>query len=369
MYKKKCNKYTIFLLSLIIFASLTIIIIGIYIKQKNNKKNLIVGYIYRYSWATVRNYFISLVKAGFKNVDVVMFVSKVSQDTIEKIKSYGVIIYPMPDNPYLSKNCQRWEIYANFLKENKDKYKIVLHTDVRDTIFQKDVFQFYNSYKSFFGVSEEDVLLNETINKHWMLTIINKSLFNNYFASRAVICAGLVIGTPDKFIEYNNSFIKMAKGKYFGDQRYINYLIYYEKLFNDSIIIKNNSNTHLMNIAMTKRDRITLDENDNILNYNGEIASVVHQYDRHRDIVKKMNRKYNDINFNYTAFKEEQLKKEILERNETIKFGFIIFIVFIITVISTKYIIKELRNYFLKKNNKLIKVKIKHNLKKKNSKK
>ena len=106
----------------------------------------------------------------------------------------------MSDRPDLSNNCLRWELYANFLKENKDKYNMVLHTDVRDTIFQKDVFQFYNSKNPFFGVSEEDITLDEKINKNWILTLCNESEYNNYFANRKVLCVGLVIGAPDKFI-------------------------------------------------------------------------------------------------------------------------------------------------------------------------
>ena len=102
-----------------------------------------------------------------------MFIEDVPQDTIEILKSIGVILYPMSDRPDLSNNCLRWELYANFLKENKDKYNMVLHTDVRDTIFQKDVFQFYNSKKPFFGVSEADITLDEEINKNWILTLCN----------------------------------------------------------------------------------------------------------------------------------------------------------------------------------------------------
>ena len=172
---------------------------------------------------------------------------------------------------------------------------MVLHTDVRDTIFQKDVFQYYNNDKPFFVVSEEDAFLNKTLHKNWMLTICNESIFNNYFANRKVICSGLIIGTPDKFIEFNNSFIKMAYEKNYGDQRYLNYLIYHDKIFNDCIIIQNNSNSHIMNLANTKRDKIILDKNENILNFNGEIASVIHQYDRFPDIVEKMDKKYKDI--------------------------------------------------------------------------
>ena len=358
----KKNVY-IFVLVSIIICILVIIFIGVIYKLKKVKKNLIIGYIYKYPWLRVKNYFISLIKVGFKNVDVVMFIKDVPQNTIEILKSIGVILYPMPDSQYLSNNCLRWEVYANFLKENKDKYNMVLHTDVSDTIFQKDVFQFYNSKNPFFGVSEEDITLDEKINKNWILTLCNESEYNNYFANRKVLCAGLVIGTPDKFIEYNNSIMKMAHGKSNGDQRFLNYLVYHDNLFNDCIIIKNNSNSHLMHIGETKRKRIILDNNDNILNYNGEIASVFHQYNRHKDIVEKMNQKFNDEDLNKTIYKKSQQDKNILSKKEIIKFCFIFLIIFIIIFMIIIYIIRKLKNYILKQKNKLRRVKIVYNIK------
>ena len=174
MYKKiNVNIYFLIFLISIIICILVIIFIGVNYNPKNVKKNLIIGYIYKLPWHKVKNYFICLNKVGFKNVDIVMFIKDVPQNTIEILKSIGVILYSMPDSQYLSNNCLRWEVYANFLKENKDKYNMVLHTDVRDTIFQQDVFQFYNSKKSFFGVSEEDITLEVGVNKRWMLTLCN----------------------------------------------------------------------------------------------------------------------------------------------------------------------------------------------------
>ena len=88
-----------------------------------------------------------------------------------------------------------------------------------------------------------------------------------------------------------------------------------------------------MNIASAKRRKITLDKNYNILNYNGEIASVVHQYNWHKDILTKINKKFDDANFNYTAYKERQLEKYLLSKNERIKFGLIISILLIINIV------------------------------------
>ena len=85
------------------------------------------------------------------------------------------------------------------------------------------------------------------------------------------------------------------------DQGVLNYLIYYKKIFNDSLIIKDNHD-FLMTIGSTPRNKIILDKEYNILNFNGKIASVVHQYDRKKDIAKNLNTKFNDINFNHSSF-------------------------------------------------------------------
>ena len=47
-----------------------------------------------------------------------------------------------------------------------------------------------------------------------------------------------------------------------------------------------------MTIGLTESKKIILDEEDNILNFKGEIASVIHQYDRNADIMLKVMNKY-----------------------------------------------------------------------------
>ena len=159
----------------------------------NNKKNVILGYIYNYSWETIRNYFISLLKAEIKNTDIVIFVKNIPEETLNRIKSFGVITYPIPDDSPYPPNTQRHILYRKFLIENKDKYNMALHSDVTDTIFQKDVFEVYEGNKSFLAVSLEDLFLTDHVNKKWLLEICNETIFNNYFSDKHVICAGLIL--------------------------------------------------------------------------------------------------------------------------------------------------------------------------------
>ena len=48
-----------------------------------------------------------------------------------------------------------------------------------------------------------------------------------------------------------------------------------------------------MTIGIANRAFINLDKNNNIINGKGEIAAYVHQYDRHQDLTKIANDKYN----------------------------------------------------------------------------
>ncbi len=47
-----------------------------------------------------------------------------------------------------------------------------------------------------------------------------------------------------------------------------------------------------MTIGKTRRENIHLDSENNILNFRGEIASVVHQYDRKHDIASTVINKF-----------------------------------------------------------------------------
>ena len=116
-----------------------------------DKKNVIIGIIKDYSWDTIKLFFISFVTAQFKNTDLVMFISNVPEESMNKIKLCGTIIKDLPTTKsgLMELSILRWKIYSDFLKENKDKYNLVFAVDVRDLLFQSDIFDFYQNYKSF----------------------------------------------------------------------------------------------------------------------------------------------------------------------------------------------------------------------------
>ena len=260
--------------------------------NSEKKKNAILGIIQGYSIDNIFPFFKSLIKADFLNSDIVIFVRNVSKIIIKYLDSIGVIVYEIP-NKY--KNIKiinlRWKLYINFLKRNIHKYKLILHCDIRDTFFQKDIFKYYENHEPFLGVSIEDGTLNEDLNKKWIIDFVGDKIYNMIKKER-IICIGSIWGTIDKFLDFSIYFWnKLKKNPTSIEQGIANYIFYYEKMFNDCLI-KSDNYGPIMTIGLTKNEKIIMDSNDNILNFKGEIAAVIHQYDRKEAIVMRIKKKY-----------------------------------------------------------------------------
>ena len=140
------------------------VIIQNYTKSNSLKKNVILGIISKYTWKRVAPFFKSLLKAKLKNCDIVMFVRDVSKLLINNLKNIGVNVHIIPEKykNISTINC-RWKMYIDFLKNKKNVYNLVFSADTRDTIFQKDVFNYYQNHSSFLGIAIEDGTLNSPI--------------------------------------------------------------------------------------------------------------------------------------------------------------------------------------------------------------
>ena len=292
---------------------------------RKNPKNIIVGIISRYHWKTVLPFFKSIIESNFNNCDVVMFVRDVSNHLIEKLHKIGVIVYRIPEKyNNISTINIRWKLYADFLSENKE-YELVFSADVRDTIFQKNIFDYYKNNTKFLGVAIEDGLLTEELNKKWVISVCGTKIYETIMNER-IICVGSIWGTYHEFLEFSNLFYqKLLAYPNSVEQGIANYLFYHEKIFGN-YIIKSDNYGPVMTIGLTNRENIHLDFKDNILNFNGKIAAVIHQYDRKDDIVEIIKKKYCPELLQSFISSDENSKKmneKNIRINETIEFNLI----------------------------------------------
>ena len=263
-------------------------------KLSQSKKNLILGAVANYRWEIVQPFFKSFEAVGFENCDCVIFVAKIPESTINKIQSCGVIVKYFPkEYENMIANKIRYKMYLDFLNENKDKYNLVLHVDTRDSIFQQDFFQYYDSKKSFLGIALEEGLMNERYNKEWFIYAFGEDLYKKVENER-IICSGTIWGTVDIFLQLTaQMWEKVKSGCYnlkWHDQTMFNYIIYVEKMFDDCLIKNENKDGNILTLALGRN--ISLDSEGNILNKKGEIAALVHQYDRLKYIRQKVRKKF-----------------------------------------------------------------------------
>ena len=287
-----------FILIYIIIIKAKVICLNLNRKKISNlKKNLIIGAVTNYKWKVIAPFIKSYAMSNIENCDCILFVYNMSQSTINKIKSFGVIVYNIPEI-YRNKKIinLRWKIYNDFLITNLGKYNLVLSADVRDVFFQSDPFEYYNGNKSFLGVAIEDGILAHGLNKKWLIHAYGEKLHKTIKHQR-IICVGTIWGTVDKFMLFSDEMWKRLDSERslrlnIIEQAVGNYIIYHDKLFKDCLIKSENKDGPIMTIKLTKDEQIHFDLNDNVLNRNGKIAAIVHQYDRKKNIVRKVLNKY-----------------------------------------------------------------------------
>lgn len=291
--------YIVFLCLLYFLLIFTIIRLFHKSKKPNNpqKKNLILGAVANYTWETIEPFFISMMKANFESCDYVMFISGLSNLTIEMIHSLGVKTYEIPENyNYKIIHNYRFKLFEEYLNNNIDKYNMVLCLDVRDSIFQKDLFKTYkNNKKPFIGIAIEDGFLWDACNRNWL---VHQFGYNVYQAVKdeRIVCSGTIWGTAVLFLEFIRKLWEVMNSELcnitFLDQSSTNYIVYYKKIFNDSIIKSDNNCGPVMTIGISDETKFQYDSEENLLTYNGEVAAVIHQYNRKSKITEISKRKF-----------------------------------------------------------------------------
>lgn len=260
-------------------------------------RNLLIGAITNYNWDNVAQFFNSYVQAGFENCDCVMFTGNMTEETNERIRQCGVDVRPIPDELMKKSIINiRWRIFSDFLKENEGKYDLVLTADIRDVIFQRDLFKLCDKDKPFLGIALEDGNLDTEINKGWLVNAYGEEI-QQAIKNNPIICVGTVWGTAEEFRKYSEVMAERLLSEWSErvhpiEQAVGNYIIYYEKLFDGVVMPSTNYDGYVMTAGFIPPSEVKMDSSGNILNDKGEIAAVVHQYDRQFCLVRPMLMKY-----------------------------------------------------------------------------
>ena len=254
--------------------------------------NLVMGVAVGYTVEQLEPFVISLRK-HYKD-DVVLFVNMDDESVVSFLEQNDVMSVPMP--PTIREHVQicnqRHDIYKEFLLKNFKDTDRILICDVRDIVFQDDPFKHEKKAELEFFCESELIKNDECNGPWWMGGTYGQDVLNE-LGDHLIVCAGTTIGTRDGMLTYLDELIKeinrmveirgheLQKTRPVVDQVCHNYLIYTRK-FNDYILY----NTGYGPVATMSFEKDYEFDNDILLNKNGSIPAVVHQWDRtkHKDV-------------------------------------------------------------------------------------
>ena len=278
------------------------------------KKNLVMGAATHYDWNALEP-FVTSFKRNCPSAELVLFVDDISNFTRNRLLGAGVLLVDIPTayRNGLIVNF-RFKIYNDFLEAYGNKYEQVLITDTRDVIFQGDVFAPFKNYSSYLGYTTERQLIGDdkVYNYRWIESCFGKAEAEK-LADKKAICAGTVIGTVNEmklFCHKMWEIVNKTPNNNF-DQGTMNYLVYNNLLPIENLIEIDTFTGEIFTNGVIKENKI---RDDKILRGDGGVPAVVHQYDRHGDLVQLADNIYRDRNFQAADFADvrsnlEQVKQ------------------------------------------------------------
>jgi hypothetical protein len=267
-------------------------------------KNLIIGTIKNYNIHDLKPFVLTLKKTGYAG-DTVFFYSNVKEKTLQWLHELGIQTVEFGDKyPYLGEEYQdntgvlpatcdrnihvfsmRYIPYYLWLIKNKNKYQNIFFADTRDIIFQKDPFDFeMNNNIFYFCESENWPIKKSDFNAEEIRLAFGEDALNK-IGDNLISNVGTVIGPSEKIfthIEKMVGYIMAGDGSILMDQGTHNYIVW-NNMIPETKVCKNGEGPVL---TVGYDLKIHHDKNGNIIDKNGLVPNLVHQYDRHYWVAK-----------------------------------------------------------------------------------
>ena len=301
-------------------------------------KNLVIGLIKNYEFEQIRPFVASLRATGYEG-DICLLHSDVDQESLSALRQYDVQlvafrmgkanliikrvhycrilnslfnspfsrIYPLT-NVYahlvdwwsrrqsdqmaakcrlaaktFNVYCVRYPLYYLYLTQHRGEYAKVMLADVRDVLFQRDPFDFESpSDLNTFLEDGRQPIKDCLFNARWLKTGFGPEALRA-FGDNIASCSGITIGSYEAIMKYLelmvDSMIRLKSHPAGIDQGVHNYLLYGHK-FNGAHLFANERGP-VMTMGKTTDLPLALDNEGRVLNRDGSVVNVLHQYDRH----------------------------------------------------------------------------------------
>ena len=264
------------------------------------KKNLVLGAAANYTWE-ILNPFVNSCRKYCPDAEIFFFVDNLSDFTRAQLIKNGVSIADFPDEMRRGiPNNTRWKIFADFLDEHGDDYEQIFITDTRDVIFQGDIFAGFKSYQNYLCyVTENDDIRGSKSgtkqNYDWIVGCFGKAEADKLL-DKKIICSGTVLATADAIKIFCRSMWEILEHKTADvfDQATMNYLVWDNRLPIENLIESDVESGAILTLALVTVFGFS---GDKILHVSENCPAVVHQYDRHEELIQFVDKIHRDKNF------------------------------------------------------------------------
>lgn len=279
-------------------------------------RDLILITSHREKFDRLAPFILSLKRSGFRGSTVV-FASGMDAESKAKLRSNGAIVVPFhfsgkrdrqrlarlwplwrwffstrtstPNKIHLAHRVlhlryRRYLLYAEFLQQHSADFDRILLSDGRDVFFQADPFAWRWTPGVHFFLEDASQRIGACRSHRLWLSCQFGQSFLEQNVQKTAACSGTTFGDTASIRQYLDAMIattmkarNLAKISG-GDQGIHNYLLI-QNLLKDIVVHRNRRGPVLTMGVMSETDFRT-DSHGQVLNENGEIAPVLHQYDR-----------------------------------------------------------------------------------------
>jgi hypothetical protein len=277
-------------------------------------RDVILTTLHRVRADYAANFIHSLRRTGYAG-EVVIFASCMSDETIAELQRQGVTVVRFHFrgkfiNQRLARLWPLWRwifarnlslatkeklahavfhlfyrrhlLYLQYLREHRAQYDRVFLTDCRDVYFQSEPFAWNPRGLHLFLEESRYRIKDSPHNSAWIRSQFGAEAFEQ-MKEEFISCAGTTFGDIHAVLEYLETMIRFtmkARSLQYpdGDQGIHNYLLRTKHL--PGVTVHENRRGPVMTVGAVLPDVVRLNSAGLVLNDDGEVTPVLHQYDR-----------------------------------------------------------------------------------------
>lgn len=271
-----------------------------FIKRKDSINNLVIGVALNYDINKIKVFVESFRSHHLNDSVILVFDDNVNQETIRYLNQNSIDYYIWTSHLCNRVNLMnsRFQMYLEILQIIKNKPKNIYLTDVRDVVFQGNLFEgahIKNDYIYFFLEDDGKIVRDCAINSFWIKYAFGSIIYKNIYKKR-ISCAGTVLGSYKEILIYlllQRFYLKKIMSRSLigshvnSDQGIHNYICYCDNILENKII--SYSNDIVATIGYSDTANISISD---FFYYKKIKPILIHQYDRIKKVNEYFSNKY-----------------------------------------------------------------------------